>query len=47
MEKTYKILKLMIWVLAFAVVIVGASILYNRFRGEVSVNSIATTPTAI
>lgn len=47
MEKTYKTLKLFIWVLAFAVVIVGASILYNRFRGEVSVNSIATTPQAV
>ena len=46
MEKTYKILKLLIWVLAFAVVIVGASILYDRFSGEVSVGGIATTPQA-
>ena len=44
MEKTYKILKLLIWILAFAVVIVGASVLYNRLSGEVQVNSIATTP---
>ena len=46
MEKTYKILKLLIWVLTFAVVIVGASVLYNRFSGEVSVGGIATTPQA-
>ena len=35
MEKIYKLLKLLIWVLAFAVVIVGASLLYNRLSGEV------------
>ena len=46
MEKTYKILKLLIWVLAFAVVIAGASVLYNRFSGEVSLSGIATTPQA-
>ena len=46
MEKTYKILKLLIWVLAFAVVIVGASVLYDRLSGEVRVGSIATTPQA-
>ncbi len=42
MEKTYKVLKLLVWVLAFAVVIVGASVLYNRLSGEVSVGGIAT-----
>ena len=42
MEKTYKILKLLIWILAFAVVIVGASVLYNRLSDEVSVGGIAT-----
>ena len=42
MERTYKILKLLIWILAFAVVIVGASVLYNRFSGEVSMGGIAT-----
>ena len=46
MEKTYKILKLLIWVLAFAVVIVGASVLYDRLSGEVSIGGIATTPQA-
>ena len=46
MEKTYKILKLLIWVLAFAVVIVGASVLYNRLSGEVELGGIATTPQA-
>ena len=42
MEKTYKVLKLLIWILAFAVVIVGASVLYNRLSDEVSVGGIAT-----
>ena len=42
MEKTYKILKLLIWILAFAVVIVGASLLYNRLSGEVEAGGIAT-----
>ena len=42
MEKTYKILKLLIWILAFAVVIVGAYVLYNRLGSEVSVGGIAT-----
>lgn len=42
MEKTYKILKLLIWILAFGVVIVGASVLYNRLSDEVSVGGIAT-----
>ena len=46
MEKTYKILKILIWVLAFAVVIVGASLLYNRLSGEVELSGIATTPQA-
>ena len=44
MEKTYKFLKILIWVLAFAVVIVGASLLYNRLSGEVELSGIATTP---
>ena len=42
MEKTYKILKLLIWILAFAVVIVGAYVLYNRLSSGVSVGGIAT-----
>ena len=42
MEKTYKILKLLIWLLAFAVVIVGASVLYNRLSSEVSLGGLAT-----
>ena len=46
MEKTFKLLKLLIWVLAFAVVIAGASLLYNRLSGEVHVSGIATTPQA-
>ena len=47
MEKTYKILKLMIWVLAFAVTIVGAYVLYNRLSSEVNVGGIATTPQVV
>ena len=47
MEKTYKILKLLVWVLAFAVVIAGASVLYNRLSSEVEVGGIATTPAVV
>ena len=47
MEKTYKILKLLIWVLAFAVIIVGASALYNRLSAEVELGGIATTPSVV
>lgn len=46
MEKIYKVLKLLVWVLAFAVVIAGASVLYNRLSGEVNVGGIATAPQA-
>ena len=42
MEKTYKILKLLIWVLLFAVLMVGAYTLYNRLSGEVELGGIAT-----
>jgi len=45
MEKTYKILKLLIWILAFAVVIAGASLLYNNLSSQVEAGGIATTPT--
>ena len=44
MEKTYKILKLLIWVLAFAVVIVGASVLYRNLSGRVQLGGLATAP---
>lgn len=37
MEKTYKFLKLIIWVLLFAILIVGASVLYNRLSSEAGV----------
>ena len=46
MEKTYKFLKLLIWVLAFAVVIAGAYLLYNNLSGQVSLGGIATVPAA-
>ena len=45
MEKTYKILKLLIWVLALAVVIVGASVLYNRLSADVELGGVATVDT--
>lgn len=46
MEKTYKILKLLIWILAFAVVIAGAYVLYNDLSGQVQPGGLATTPQA-
>ena len=46
MKKSYKILKLLIWVLVFAVVIAGASLLYNNLSGQVETAGIATTPVA-
>ena len=44
MEKTYKVLKLLIWVLVFAVLIVGANMLYNNLSGQVQMDSLATEP---
>ena len=41
MEKTYKILKLLICVLLFAVLLVGAYTLYNRLSAEVELGGIA------
>ena len=46
MEKTYKILKLLIWVLVFAVVIVGAYALYNNLSGLVDLGGLAAEATA-
>ena len=47
MEKTYKFLKLLIWILAFAVIIVGASVFYNRLKREVNIGGIATAPQVV
>ena len=44
MEKTYKLLKLLALVLAFAVVIAGAYLLYNQLSGEVSLGGLASAP---
>ncbi len=44
MEKSNKILKILIWVLALAAVIGGASLLYNTLKGQVDLGGIATTP---
>ena len=40
METTYKVLKLIIWVLLFATVITGAYILYNRLSAQVQLPGI-------
>ncbi len=46
MEKTYQFLKLLIWVLIFTVVIVGAYVLYNGLSGQVDLGGLATEATA-
>ena len=46
MEKTYKIMKLLIWVLSFAVLIAGAWVLYNRLGSQVQLGGLATQPQA-
>lgn len=44
MEKTYKILKLVIWILLFAVIIAGANVLYQRLSAQVDLGlAIETT----
>ena len=45
MEKTYKILKLLIVVLAFIAVLLGAYTLYNRLGAEYGDPTLATQPT--
>mgnify|MGYP002731984967 CR=1 FL=1 len=47
MEKTYKILKLLIWVLVFAVILTGAYVLYNKLSTQAAPGSIATTPVVV
>ncbi len=42
MEKTYKILKLVIWVLLFAVLITGAYVLYNKLSAQMEPQTLAT-----
>jgi len=44
MEKTYKILKLLIWVLLFAVLMVGAYVLYNNLSARMEMPGLATQP---
>ena len=41
MEKTYKILKILIWILSFAVLIAGAWVLYNNLSSRVAMPGIA------
>lgn len=42
MEKTYKLLKLLIWVLVFAVVLTGAWVLYNNLSARMQTPGLAT-----
>ena len=44
MEKTYKILKLLIWVLVFAIILTGAYVLYNKLSAQAAPGAIATAP---
>jgi len=44
MEKTYKILKLLIWVLLFAVLMVGTYVLYNNLSARMEMPGLATQP---
>ncbi len=45
MEKTYKVLKLLIWVLAFAVFILGAYVLYNNLSEQMELEGLAIPST--
>ena len=45
MEKTYKLLKLIIWILLFAVLIAGAYLLYNRLSADMEPVGLATEAT--
>ncbi len=45
MEKTYKFLKLLIWVLAFAVVLLGARTLYGSLSARMEAPGLATQAT--
>ena len=42
MEKTYKVLKLMIWILLFAVFLTGAWVLYNSLSRQMTPETMAT-----
>ena len=44
MEKAYKITKLLIWVLSFAVLIAGAWFLYNKLGANLQMDALATQP---
>ena len=46
MEKVYKILKLIFWVLLFAVLIVGAYVAYNNLSVQVDLGGLTTQPTS-
>lgn len=44
MERTYRILKLLIWVLVFAVIVAGAYVLYNRLSAGIQPQLLSTEP---
>lgn len=46
MEKTYQILKLLIWILVFAVILTGAYVLYNKLGSQVQLGGLATEAAA-
>ena len=46
MEKAYKVTKLLIWVLSFAVLIAGAWFLYNKLGANLQMDALATQPPA-
>jgi len=46
MEKTYKYLKLLIWILLFAVILVGAYVLYNNLSARMELPGLAAQPAA-
>ena len=46
MEKTYKILKLTVLVLAMVVLILGATRLYNTLSSQIQIDTMVTQPTA-
>lgn len=45
MEKTYQVLKILIWVLVFAVILAGAYVLYSNLSGAFAPGTLATEPT--
>ena len=47
MEKTYKLLKIVLLILIFAALILGANLLYRNLSGQVQMDALATTQTEL